>query len=175
LHSPSLRIDFHAHCPFRVIVLSCFRDLSGRNPIAHDREPLFAPITETKKLDPLGTFARQLGAQGANSEKAITKTRKYESTKRKAALACSPPSGDEVTARGDGHALKTGAKQTQHPALQPIQFSHENHWRSTSTLQRVPLHILKPVYQPTSCRMATLPTLWVLLGPPPTAQAAPAA
>jgi hypothetical protein len=34
-------------------------------------------------------------------------------------------------------------KQTQHPALQPVQLSREDHSRSPPNLQRVPLHILK--------------------------------
>ena len=48
------------------------------------------------------------------------------------------------------------AKQTQHRALQPVQLSREDHIRSPSNSQRVPLHILKQVDQPSSCGMATL-------------------
>jgi hypothetical protein len=52
-------------------------------------------------------------------------------------------------------------KQTQDPALQLVQLSREDYSRSPPNLQRVPLHILKQVDQPSSCRMATLSTLWV--------------
>ena len=47
-------------------------------------------------------------------------------------------------------------KQTQHATLQPAHLSSEDHSRSPSNLQRVPLHILEQFDQPASRGMATL-------------------